>query len=72
MVVVRTMLPDKVVRRRTDALQEVIRAELENRRHSLDGDNAIRSVTITVKMVQGTAQARAVIVQVESENTLAR
>lgn len=57
-------------KRRTAKILEAVRSELESRRNSLDGDDAIRSVTISVKMVSGTDMPRAVIINVESEKTL--
>ena len=57
-------------KRRTAKILDAVRCELESRRNSLDGDNAIRSVTITIKMISGTDSPRAVIVNVESEKTL--
>jgi len=57
-------------RRRTAQILDAVRSELESRRNVIDGDNGIRSVTITVKMVSGTESPRAVIINVESEKTL--
>jgi len=66
----RLVVPETDPKRRTAKILEAVRCELESRRNSLDGDNAIRSVTITVKMITGTDVPRAVIVNVESEKTL--
>jgi hypothetical protein len=49
---------------------DAVRSELESRRNFLDGDTDVRSVTISVKMIQGTDQVRAVVVTVESEKIL--
>lgn len=56
--------------RRTAKILEAVRSELDARRNALDGDDGIRSVVITVKMVQHTDEPRAVIINVESERTL--
>lgn len=50
----RLVVPETNPKRRTAKILEAVRNELESRRNSLDGDDAIRSVTISVKMISGT------------------
>lgn len=57
-------------RRRTDQILDAIKQELEMRRGSLNADNSIRSVSIIVKMAQGSERPRAVLLTVETERTL--
>ena len=66
----RLVVPEINPKRRTAKIVEAVRNELEHRRNSLDGDDAIRSITITVKMITGTDTPRAVILNVESEKKL--
>lgn len=61
---------DERQRRRTARILDAIRAEIESRRNAIDMDENVRSVTISVKMRQGSNEVRAVVVNVESEKTL--
>lgn len=56
--------------RRTAQIVEAVRSALESRRNTIDGDDDIRAVTISIKMKNGTDQPRAVVVNIESEKTL--
>jgi hypothetical protein len=67
----RLVVPDQDgPKRQSGRILEAIRSELELRRNILDGDMDLRSVTISVKMVQGKGIVRAVVVSTESEKTL--
>lgn len=57
-------------RRRTDHILDAIRQELEARRSTLNADSTIRSVSVIVKMVQGSERPRAVLLTVETERTI--
>lgn len=57
-------------RRRADHILDAVRQELEMRKSSLNADNSIRSVSIVVKMMQGSDRPRAVLLTVETERTL--
>ena len=66
----RVMLPDRVPKRRTDHVKDAVLRALEARRMAIDGDGAVRAVTVSVKLKQGTITARAVVVTIEAEETL--
>ena len=61
-----------VPRRRTDLVVEAIKSEVLAKRTLLDNDATVRSLTVVVKMVQGSTNPRAVIVTIETERTLAQ
>lgn len=69
-VAARTMVSTMVPKRRTDRVRAAIEAELEAKRAALDSDGSVRSVTVIVKLKQGSIEPRAVIVQIETERTL--
>ena len=66
----RLVVPDNAPKRRSGNILDAVRSELESRRNAIDGDEDIRSVTVSIKMIQGTNRVRAVVVNVESEKTL--
>lgn len=57
-------------KRRTDKVLDAIQHELEVRRSSIDTDATIRSITVIVKIKQGSDAPRAVLMTVETERTL--
>lgn len=56
--------------RRHDKVLKAIRDELEARRSVVNSDSTIRSIRVEVKMIAGTDDVRAVIINVESERIL--
>jgi hypothetical protein len=67
----RLVVPDlDEPKRQSGRIAEAVRLELESRRNMLDLDTDLRSVTISVKMIQGTGRVRAVVVSTESEKIL--
>lgn len=68
----RLVKPETSRRRRTDYIADAIARELDARRASLNADDAIRSVTVTVKMKQGTPFPRTVLVTIEAESEVAQ
>jgi hypothetical protein len=56
--------------RRCDLVMDAIRECVEKRRNILNSEPGIRSVTVTVKMRNGTGGPRVAILSVETEDEL--
>lgn len=56
--------------RRTDKILKAITDELNGRQGTINADASIRSVTVVVKLKQGSDDPRCVLLTVETERTL--
>ncbi len=56
--------------RRTDRILEAVRIAIEKRKSSLNNEVDVRSVSVVVKMKNGSDIPRAVLVSVETEDEL--
>jgi hypothetical protein len=63
------IVPGRQTQRRTDRVLDAIDQEVEKYRAFVDTQDAIRSISIIVKLVKGTPYPRTVIVQMELEET---